>query len=227
MLQNYLAPHPKHVQFLVESHFVSNTTNDNDTTTHHKEGSFHQQYWIGDVLIAVGVVDVLPNGLSSVYLYYHPGMSHSLVALGKLATLKEIEYTRDILKKPYYYLGYYIESCPKMRYKADYHTSQLLCPVHYQWVDCDEAIPKLQSTTPRHLCALAGDPTVRDTGSGSTAITVPDVELAQIPMDIGAGFAVTLDMLQENGKLVARPILQEFFVEAGPDMSRKCLLKLA
>ena len=222
MLQNYLAPHPKHVQFLVESHFVSNTTNDNDTTTHHKEGSFHQQYWIVvDVLIAVGVVDVLPNGLSRVYLDYHPGMSHSLVALGILATLKEIEYTRDILKKPYYYLGYYIESCPKMWYKADYHPSHLLCPVHLQWVDCDKAIPKLQSMTPRHVCALVGDPTVRDTGSGSTAIAVPDVELALIPMDIGAGFAVTLVIVAR------RPILQEFFREAGTDMSRKCLLKLA
>lgn len=28
----------------------------------------------------------------------------------------------------YYYMGYYIHTCPKMRYKADYTPSELLCP---------------------------------------------------------------------------------------------------
>ena len=93
-------------------------------------GTYHQHYLIGDELIAVGVVDILPQGLSSVYLYYHPGFSHTLVALGKLAILKEIEFTKS-LGRPYYYLGYYIESCRKMRYKADYQPSEMLCPVTY------------------------------------------------------------------------------------------------
>ena len=35
-------------------------------------GSFHQQYWLGDRMVAVGVVDILPTCVSSVYLYYHP-----------------------------------------------------------------------------------------------------------------------------------------------------------
>ena len=236
MLQKYLTPHPQHIQrallasyfsfyqFLVESPFPFSNDNESTSTTV-QEGCFHQQYWIGDVLIAVGVVDILPQGLSSVYLYYHPGMSHSLVALGKLATLKEIEYTRYVLKKPYYYLGYYIESCPKMRYKADYHPSQLLCPVHYEWVDCDKAIPKLQSA-PRQVCALVGDPQNVLLEQTTTA-AFADSELAQIPMDIGAGIIpVTLDMLHENGKKIVRPILQEFRQAAGPDMSRQCVLNL-
>jgi arginine-tRNA-protein transferase len=71
-------------------------------------GNYHQHYRIGESLIAVGVVDILPNGFSSVYLYYDPAFSHRLVALGKFATLKEIEYTHRELQKPYYYLGYYI-----------------------------------------------------------------------------------------------------------------------
>jgi arginyl-tRNA--protein-N-Asp/Glu arginylyltransferase len=162
MLRNYLAPYSKSVQrallnnyfsfyqFLVESPFDGNlqqkTNNNGDLC-----GAYHQQYWIGDVLIAVGVVDILPRGLSSVYLYYQPELAHQLVALGKLAILKEIEYTKTILRKPFYYLGYYIESCQKMRYKADYQPSQLLCPVYYQWVDCAVALPKLQNTMPKGM----------------------------------------------------------------------------
>jgi arginine-tRNA-protein transferase len=38
-------------------------------------GSFHQQYILDGKIIAVGVVDVLPHCLSSVYLFYDPGIS--------------------------------------------------------------------------------------------------------------------------------------------------------
>ncbi len=70
-------------------------------------GLYHQHYRIGgEYLIAVGVIDILPSGLSSVYLFYHPGFSNELVALGKYAILKEIQFARDVLKVPYYYLGY-------------------------------------------------------------------------------------------------------------------------
>lgn len=37
-------------------------------------GSFHQQYWLDDdKLIAVGVIDILPKCVSSVYFFYDPG----------------------------------------------------------------------------------------------------------------------------------------------------------
>lgn len=225
MLQAYLGPHPRHVQqallesflnfyqFLVESPLLPS----DDLS----EGTLHQQYWIGDVLIAVGVVDVLPNGVSSVYLFYQPEMSHSLVALGKVAILKEIEYTRDELGKPYYYLGYFIESCCKMRYKADYHPSHLLCPVYYEWVSCDVAIPRLRLTS-RHVCSLVEDSTERKKDNKS----VLDCEIQTMAMDIGADIPVTLDMLQENGKQLVRPILAQFYREAGPDLISQCLLNL-
>lgn len=224
MLNDYLSPHPQHIQkalldsyynfyqFLIESPF----------DTKGDCGSYHQQYWIGELLIAVGVVDILPKGLSSVYLYYHPAMAHSLIPLGKLAILEEIEYTRRILKRPYYYLGYYIESCTKMRYKADYQPSQLLCPVHYQWIDCSKAIPKLKQT-PHHVCSLIDTEKEKDE---TKERNIEDSALAEIPMDIGAGMTVTLEMLQDNGKDVVRPILQEFFNEAGHEVCQQCLVKL-
>ena len=49
-------------------------------------GSFHQQYWLDDQLIAVGVLDVLPHCVSSVYLYYDP--QYSFLSLGTYASLR-------------------------------------------------------------------------------------------------------------------------------------------
>jgi arginine-tRNA-protein transferase len=214
-------------QFLVESPFPlenkntnTNNNNNNNNNNGHKVGTVHQHYKLGDLLIAVGVVDVLPNGISSVYLIYHPTFSHQLVALGKYAILKEVEYTRK-LQLPYYYLGYYIQSCPKMRYKAEYQPSELLCPKFFQWVDATQAMQKLQQT-PTNICALVNG------GDESASSEPPQQEqlVKQVLMDIGAGMNVTIDMLHANGQQVVRPFLEEFVKEAGPELCRKCLVKL-
>ena len=49
-------------------------------------GSFHQQYWLAGRLVAVGVVDVLPSYLSSVYLFWDPLLVG--LSLGVLSALK-------------------------------------------------------------------------------------------------------------------------------------------
>ena len=46
-----------------------------------KYGSYHQLYRLDGRLVAVGVVDILPSGLSSVYLFYDP--DEKLLSLGK------------------------------------------------------------------------------------------------------------------------------------------------
>jgi hypothetical protein len=40
----------------------------------------------------------------------------------------------------YYYLGYYIHTCPKMAYKAEYAPSELLCPQRQVWVGLDATV---------------------------------------------------------------------------------------
>ena len=142
-------------------------------------GTYHQHYKIlDDVLIAVGVIDILPSGVSSVYLFYHPTLGTYLkggVALGKYAIVREIEYTKSIAQLPYYYLGYYIESCQKMKYKADYRPSQLLCPTHYRWVDAtDVAIPLLQRSSPRHVCTLYDMSPIKPAGEEESHSTKND-----------------------------------------------------
>lgn len=49
-------------------------------------GSFHQQYWLGQKLIAVGVIDILPHCVSSVYFFYDPDYGH--LSLGTYASLR-------------------------------------------------------------------------------------------------------------------------------------------
>lgn len=97
-------------------------------------GSFHQQYLIDGQLIAVGVIDILPNCLSSKYLFWDPDLA--TLSLGKFSALEEIKWVREnqayCPSLQYYYLGYYIHSCNKMRYKAAYRPSELLCPLRFQ-----------------------------------------------------------------------------------------------
>ncbi|XP_063730986.1 arginyl-tRNA--protein transferase 1 isoform X3 [Eleginops maclovinus] len=111
-------------------------------------GSFHQQYWLDDRIVAVGVIDILPTCVSSVYLYYHPDFAS--LSLGSYSALREIAFTRQLQKQSpklcYYYLGFYIHSCPKMRYKGQYRPSDLLCPETYTWVPIEQCVPMLENS---------------------------------------------------------------------------------
>lgn len=108
-------------------------------------GSFHQQYLIDGKLVAVGVVDILPRCLSSKYLFWDPDFA--FLSLGKYSALQEIDWVKQnqmhCASLQYYYLGYYIHNCGKMRYKATYRPSELLCPLRYTWVPFDAAKPLL------------------------------------------------------------------------------------
>ncbi|XP_009146742.1 arginyl-tRNA--protein transferase 2 [Brassica rapa] len=108
-------------------------------------GSYHQQYRVDGRLIAVGVIDILPKCLSSKYLFWDPDLAS--LSLGNYSALQEIDWVKQnqahCSALEYYYLGYYIHSCNKMRYKAAYRPSELLCPLRYQWVPFEVAKPLL------------------------------------------------------------------------------------
>ncbi|XP_068182766.1 arginyl-tRNA--protein transferase 1 isoform X2 [Antennarius striatus] len=109
-------------------------------------GSFHQQYLLDGRIVAVGVIDILPSCVSSVYLYYHPDFAS--LSLGSYSALREIAFTRQLQKQSpklsYYYMGFYIHSCPKMRYKGQYRPSDLLCPETFVWVQIERCLPPLE-----------------------------------------------------------------------------------
>ncbi|XP_006879951.1 PREDICTED: arginyl-tRNA--protein transferase 1 isoform X1 [Elephantulus edwardii] len=126
-------------------------------------GSFHQQYWLDGKLIAVGVVDILPCCVSSVYLYYDP--DYSFLSLGVYSALREIAFTKQLHEKTsqlsYYYMGFYIHSCPKMKYKGQYRPSDLLCPETYVWVPIEQCLPSLDNAK---YCRFNQDPEAVDEG---------------------------------------------------------------
>ncbi|XP_067676603.1 arginyl-tRNA--protein transferase 1-like isoform X1 [Haliotis asinina] len=114
----------------------------------HGYGSFHQHYILDGKIIAVGVIDILPHCISSVYLYYDP--EYSFMSLGTYSALREIAFVRKLQQRTpelrFYYMGYYIHSCPKMRYKGQYFPSYLACPEVYTWVPIDKCRPKLDAS---------------------------------------------------------------------------------
>ncbi|XP_066246857.1 arginyl-tRNA--protein transferase 1 isoform X3 [Euwallacea similis] len=111
-------------------------------------GSFHQQYWLDDKLIAVGVIDILPGCVSSVYFFYDP--DYRALTLGTYGSLREIQLVQDLQPQipdlKYYYMGFYIHSCPKMRYKGKLHSSVLLCPETYCWFPIEKCLDKLDAS---------------------------------------------------------------------------------
>ena len=60
---------------------------------------------------------------------------------------REIAYVRELAKDNsnlcWYYLGFYIHSCPKMSYKGQYKPSFLLCPESYRFQPIQQSIIKL------------------------------------------------------------------------------------
>ncbi|WP_437185204.1 arginyltransferase [Planctomicrobium sp. SH668] len=80
-------------------------------------------YFEEDELVGVGLVDRLPNSLSSVYFYHAPRWrDHNP---GTFSLMCEIEIARQ-LKLKFVYLGYWINECTSMAYKSRFHPHEVL-----------------------------------------------------------------------------------------------------
>ncbi|CAD8161025.1 unnamed protein product [Paramecium octaurelia] len=105
-------------------------------------GCWHMKYYLENQLIAVGVVDLLPESVSSVYFFYDP--DYKKYSLGVYGVLSEIEYIqKKQITNPqlqYYYMGFYIMDSKKMAYKAEYTPCELLCPRTYRWISLTKQI---------------------------------------------------------------------------------------
>ncbi|KAJ2819975.1 Arginyl-tRNA--protein transferase 1, partial [Coemansia sp. 'formosensis'] len=121
-------------------------------------GSYHQCYYVGGRLAAVGVLDILPSCVSSVYLFYDPEFSH--FSLGTFSALREIALVRQLHQHlpglRYYYMGYYIPSCPKMTYKGRWRPADLLDLRTYKWIPIDRCLERIA----RHPMFCTFDPDV-------------------------------------------------------------------
>lgn len=100
-------------------------------------GSFHQCYRLDGKLVAVGVLDLLPSCVSGVYFFYHESIS--MWSPGKLSALREIGLAQENGYR-YWYPGYYIHTCPKMKYKRDFKPQTILDPESLAWYPFDDGV---------------------------------------------------------------------------------------
>uniref|UniRef100_A0A915EV49 Arginyl-tRNA--protein transferase 1 n=1 Tax=Echinococcus canadensis TaxID=519352 RepID=A0A915EV49_9CEST len=136
------------IEYLVDSLIVDGRDADAEACGAPQVGTYHQQYWLdGKKLIAVGVLDLVSSGLSSVYFFYDP--AYAFLRLGIYSALREIAFVRDLHRTfgsrvtayadpMQYTLGSYVHSCAKMRYKTQFAPSYLVCPETYTMVPVEK-----------------------------------------------------------------------------------------
>ena len=149
-------------------------------------GSYHQQYLLDGKIFAVGVLDILPKGVLCEYLYYDP--DYRFIAPGVYTALREIAFTQQFYRHnptmQYYYMGFYVQSCPKMNYKSKYSASYLLCPETYQYIPLEVCVPKLLVSEYSRL-ADADTPDVSDQFSADDLNDLPVFTMEMRNMSYG------------------------------------------
>jgi arginyl-tRNA---protein transferase len=213
-------------RFLVESPLVDDVTPSESSSIDNaqaKYGTFHQEYRLHDLLIAVGVIDILPTGLSSVYLFYDSDFNS--LTIGKYTALREIDYSVQN-ELEYYYMGYYIHSCPKMRYKGEFMPSELMCPTTMQWYNIEACIPYLDRNK---FTPLNPDLALERLSIPESAVTAleaynprflpPPPENyylnTQIIINSASSRRVQVGNLTEEGQRIIKRILDKFVARCG------------
>lgn len=107
---------PSHDQF--EKFLVDSCTN-----------SFFLEMWLADQLMGVATCDELDDGISAVYTFFEPTETHR--SLGTFAILQQIEWAQRN-QLPYVYLGYWVPSSAKMKYKSQFAPLEILVNGHWR-----------------------------------------------------------------------------------------------
>lgn len=76
------------------------------------------QYWLGEQLVGVSILDFGAEAVSGVYHFFDPDLEDR--SIGVYAKLKEIELTYAEGRR-WFYLGLYVAGCRSLAYKAGYH----------------------------------------------------------------------------------------------------------
>jgi arginine-tRNA-protein transferase len=80
-------------------------------------------YFIDDRLVGVDLVDLVKDGLSSVYFFHDP--DYAWYSLGTFSLLKQIDFARE-LGLEYIYLGYWVDGCRAFAYKSTFKPLEIL-----------------------------------------------------------------------------------------------------
>ena len=185
-------------------------------------GSYHQCYRLDGRLIAMSVLDLLPHCVSGVYMVYHSDFEQW--QFGKLSALREAALALEGGYE-YYYMGYYIHSCVKMKYKGDYKTQHVLDPETYEWNPLDDELRGLLDSKAyvslsreRRLQQANDTPNGqgKDTESGKAATDYPLPTAAESGLAVRKGMSLfdlkvpglmTVEEIEESLDLDSMPIM--------------------
>lgn len=206
-------------------------------------GSYHMQYRLDGKLIAVGVIDILPECLSSVYFFYDP--QYKKLSLGVYSALMEIDWLLDTCKTipglKYYYMGYYIHTCPKMKYKGQFVPSELWSEHTGRWVPLSSCEPLLNAARESHQPFINIDqsiPTTTTTTSSASAATQTPTSVSAAAGPAAPRLPVQAQVTQlkvwADGRIVSykdiipkyQPLLQQWAKFAGPTLTSQILCML-
>ena len=138
---------------------------DLNTKTKHPEiypkhyGMHNLIHRIDGKIIAVTVIDILPNYFQSLYCYYDP--DYSFLDLGVFTAIREIEYMKslqELIDKniTYYTMGEMSISVKKLKYKSDYCPTEILDPYTGIYVPLTDEIKNSISDNECHFFTLLG-----------------------------------------------------------------------
>ena len=74
-------------------------------------------------IIGVDLLDILEDGISSIYFYYDP--DYSRLSLGVYSLLYQIELAK-VLELRWIYLGYWVKGCKAFEYKSNFKPQEIL-----------------------------------------------------------------------------------------------------
>ena len=80
-------------------------------------------YIQNDKLIGVDLIDILDDGISSIYFYYDPDFPR--LSLGVYSLLYQIELARA-WRLDWIYLGYWVDGCKAFAYKTNFQPQEIL-----------------------------------------------------------------------------------------------------
>ena len=89
----------------------------------HGDFGYEVQYYIEDKLVGIDLIDLLPNGISSIYFYYDPDFTK--FSLGTYSMLQQIQMAKE-KGLEWIYMGYYVKGCQSLEYKSRYTPYQTL-----------------------------------------------------------------------------------------------------
>lgn len=80
-------------------------------------------YIVDDKIVAVDLIDILDDGISSIYFYYDPDYSRQ--SLGTYSLLYQIQLAQK-LGLQWVYLGYWVDGCKAFTYKENFQPQEIL-----------------------------------------------------------------------------------------------------